>query len=540
VNVTPLATAVLLLPLALPAAVSADTYPRQPAIDVQHYAFRLTLGDASDEIRGEATVDVRFVRDDVTSFALDLAGRADGPTGMTVTSVTGGGRPLAYTHEADRLVVRLDAPSVPGERRQFTIAYHGVPGDGLVIGRNRHGDRTIFADNFPDRARGWLPTVDHPSDKATCEFAVTAPARYQVVASGRLIEETNLPGDLTLTHWRESAPMATYLMVIGVARFAVAHLGTLEGVPLQTWVYPQDREAGFFDFAGAGRSLEFFSERVGPYAYEKLANVQATTRYGGMENAGNIFYGERAITGSRRIEGTVVHEVAHQWFGDAVTESDWNHVWLSEGFATYFTHLFDEWASGRNRLVAGMIRDRETVARFREANPDLRVVDERVPIREVLSPYTYQKGGWILHMLRRAVGDEAFWPGVSAYYARYRNGNALSEDFARVMEEVSGRDLSRFFRQWLYEPGHPRLEVTWRWDGARQAIDLAVEQMQDGPSFVFDLDIGVAAPDGARRVETVSVTARRQAFTIPSAAEPASLELDPDVWLLFEGKIGRR
>jgi len=531
---------VILALLALPVPAGADPYPRQPGIDVQHYTFRLTLGDANDSIRGEATLDVRLVAEGISSVTLDLIGRGEDRKGMVVTSVTRDGRPLAYVQSPDRLVIRLDAPSAAGERQQYTIVYEGVPADGLFIGRNRHGDRTFFADNFPDRARGWIPTVDHPSDKAACEFAVTAPSRYQVVASGRLIEETDLGGELTLTRWRESAPIATYLMVIGVARFAVAHLGRVEGVPVQTWVYPQDRDPGFFDFARAGRSLEFFSHRVGPYAYEKLANVQSTTRYGGMENAGNIFYGERAVTGARRVEGTVVHEVAHQWFGDAVTESDWNHAWLSEGFATYFAHLFDEWAYGRERLVAGMVRDREAVARFRDANPDLRVVDRRVPIRQVLSPYTYQKGGWVLHMLRRMVGDAVFRTGVSAYYARYRNGNALSEDFARVMEEVSGRNLSRFFRQWLYEPGHPSLAVTWRYDAAAQAIDLAVDQTQDGPAFAFDLDVGVVGANGARRVATVSVAERRQTFTVPAAAEPASLELDPDAWLLFEGTVQRR
>jgi len=247
-----------------------------------------------------------------------------------------------------------------------------------------------------------------------------------------------------------------------------------------------------------------------------------------------------AVTGTRRVENTVVHEVAHQWFGDAVTESDWNHVWLSEGFATYFTHLFNEWMYGRDRLVAGMVRDRETVARFREANPDLRVVDERVPIRQVLSPYTYQKGGWILHMLRRAVGEDAFSNGIADYYARYRNGNALSGDFARVMEEASGRDLSRFFRQWLDQPGHPMLGVTWRYDAGRQTVDLAVEQTQDGPVFVFDLDVGVTAPGGPPWTATGAVTGRHQTFTTPAAAAPASLELDPNVWLLFEGVIRRR
>ena len=355
---------------------------------------------------------MRFVRAGVTSFALDLTSPGAGGTGMTVTEVTSGDRTLTFTHDAGRLRIALAAAPAAGAIESFTVVYHGRPGEGLSITTNGYGDRTVFADNFPDRARDWLPTVDHPSDKATCDFVVDAPADEQVVANGRLVEETDLAGGRRRTHWREAEPIATYLMVVGVAHFAVQYVDEMGDVPVETWVYPQDRDKGFFDFARTRRVLEFFSDRIGPYDYEKLANVESTTRYGGMENASNIFYTERAVTGTRRVESTVVHEVAHQWFGDAVTESDWNHAWLSEGFATYFTHLFDEWAYGRDRLEAGMARDRDEVLEFADRNPDLRVVDDRVPIRKVLSPYTYEKGGWVLHMLRRRVGDEAFWAGI--------------------------------------------------------------------------------------------------------------------------------
>jgi aminopeptidase N len=477
----------------------------------------------------------------VTAIALDLASPTAGGAGMTVDEVTSGERTLTFTHAAGRLQIALAAAPAAGSIQSFTVMYHGRPGDGLNITKNRYGDRTVFADNFPDRARGWLPTVDHPSDKATCDFVVDAPARDQVVANGRLVEETDLAGDRRRTHWREAEPIATYLMVIGVARFAVQYVDEAGGVPIETWVYPQDRDAGFFDFARTRRVLEFFSDRVGPYDYEKLANVESTTRYGGMENASNIFFTERAVTGTRRVESTVVHEVAHQWFGDSVTESDWNHVWLSEGFATYFTHLFDEWAYGRDRLVAGMTRDRDIVLAFAAGNPDLRVVDDRVPIRQVLSPYTYQKGGWVLHMLRRRIGDEAFWEGIRTYHRTYRNGNALSEDFARVMSEASGQDLTGFFTQWLYEPGQPDLDVTWRYDAARKAIALRVEQRHPGPAFAFELDVGVAPAEGAPpRSETVKVTERVQSFTMAADTEPAALSLDPDVWLLYQGRVTRK
>ncbi len=518
----------------------ADTYARQPDIDVQHYTFQLAF-DGADEIRGRATVDVRFVRAGVTSFALDLTSPGAGGTGMTVTEVTSGDRTLTFTHDAGRLRIALAAAPAAGAIESFVVVYHGRPGEGLSFTTNGYGDRTVFADNFPDRARDWLPTVDHPSDKATCDFVVDAPADEQVVANGRLVEETDLAGGRRRTHWREAEPIATYLMVVGVAHFAVQYVDEMGDVPVETWVYPQDRDKGFFDFARTRRVLEFFSDRIGPYDYEKLANVESTTRYGGMENASNIFYTERAVTGTRRVESTVVHEVAHQWFGDAVTESDWNHAWLSEGFATYFTHLFDEWAYGRDRLEAGMARDRDEVLEFADRNPDLRVVDDRVPIRKVLSPYTYEKGGWVLHMLRRRVGDEAFWAGIRTYYRTYRNGNALSEDLARVMSEASGQDLTAFFHQWLYEPGQPELAATWRYDAARKSIDLRVEQTQKGPVFTFDLDIGVTpAPGATARVETVHVTDRTQSFSIPADAEPAWLTLDPDVWLLYRGRVAGR
>ena len=178
--------------------------------------------------------------------------------------------------------------------------------------------------------------VDHPYDKATSEFLVTAPAHYQVVSNGLLQEERDLANGRRLTHWKQSVPIASWLNAIGVAEFASHHAGVVKGVPLESWVYPQDRErvASVLE-APARRSVEFYSERVGPFPFEKLANIQAASVNGGMELASAIFYGERSVLGGD-VDSLVAHEVAHQWFGDSVTERDWDDVWLSEGFATYF------------------------------------------------------------------------------------------------------------------------------------------------------------------------------------------------------------
>ncbi len=528
---------------ARPAPARADSYPRQPGIDVTAYVFRIQLNDGTSALSGEADVEIAFRAGGVREIWLDLVGPSlDGKTGMTVERVTSEGRTLVFSHEHDRMRIDLgDAPKA-GDRRRLTVRYAGTPADGLVIGRNRDGEPVFFGDNFPDRARHWLPTVDHPSDKAACEFVVTAPETYQVVAPGALVETTSLPGGRRLTRYREDVPITTYCMVIGVARFAVETIGQVGGAPVQSWVYAPERDAGFSDFRLALAPLQFYSTTIGPYPYEKLANVQSKTRYGGMENASAIFYAERAVTGRGRNGDLFAHEIAHQWFGDSVTESDWDHTWLSEGFATYLTHLYDERAAGRDALVQGMRRDRDNVIRYYEKHPGAAVVTPAdAALDNILSTNSYQKGGWVLHMLRRQLGEDAFWKGLAAYYARFRNGNALTDDFRRAMEEVSGRSLEGFFRQWVYTPGQPLLEARWSYTSG--VLTVRVEQSQTpGPVFVTPLDIGIVTDrSAAPRVETVALAERSQTFTFRVDQEPADVVLDPDTWLLAKfGTVERQ
>ena len=365
----------------LAASLAAQDAPSRPGIDIEAYRFELTLRDDTDEIAGRATVTLRFTEDGVAEVPLDLIGRGDasggetGAAGMRVASVASAdGRRLAFTHEDDLLTVHLAEPGRAGDRAAFVVDYGGVPASGLRIGPNKYGERTFFSDNWPNRARNWLPTVDHIGDKATCEFVVTAPAHYQVVSNGRLVEETDLEGGMRLTHWRQSVPISPWLYVVGVARFAVQHLGEFKGLPVQTWVYARDRDAGFYDFAVPTiEALHFYDEYVGPFAYEKLANITSPATGGGMEAATALMYGENSVTGERSVRwrNVIIHEIAHQWFGNAVTESEWDDVWLSEGFATYFTLLFREHAYGRDDLVAGLREAADRVWRWYDENPGL-------------------------------------------------------------------------------------------------------------------------------------------------------------------------
>jgi len=533
------------LSVVLLAATPSDHYPRRVGIDVEAYRFELGLSDESDEIYGRATVTVRFTRPGVDELLLDLVGRGPDGRGMVVRGVTVADEPLPFAHEDGLLTVRLPVAGQVGGRTSVTVEYEGIPAAGLRIGPNKYGERTFFSDNWPDRARNWLPTVDHVAEKATSEFVVTAPAHYQVVSNGLLVEETDLAGGMRRTHWRQSVPISPWLFVLGVAQFAVQRVDDFRGRPIQTWVYARDRDAGFYDFAVPTKQvLEFYDEHVGPFAYEKLANVTSPASGGGMEAASAIMYSERSVTGERSIRwrNVVIHEIAHQWFGNAVTESDWDDVWLSEGFATYFTLLYREHSYGRDDFVEGLQEAAERVWAWYEEHPDYRIVHEDLDdMSRVTSIATYQKGAWVLHMLRRRVGDEAFWAGIRDYYARHMNATASTDDFMGSMEDASGERLAEFFDQWLRQGGNPELRGTWSYDRVDGAVHVELAQVQDVGSFELPLEIGVylAGDLTPAVVESVELAGGVQHFVIPVSAEPEDVRLDPDSWTLFRADFGR-
>jgi aminopeptidase N len=514
--------------------LGADSYPRQAGVDVQHYIFRVTLSDENDGIAGDTTAVIRFTQAGVTQVALDLASPGDGK-GMTVSEVTVDGAPTRFTHESNRLTITLPAAPPAGELRRIEVKYSGVPAGGLRIVKNKYGERCFFSQNWPDLARQWLPTVDHPYDKATSEFLITAPARYQVVANGLLQEEIDLGEGRRMTHWKQSVPIATWLNNIGVAQFASVHVGMAAGVPLQTWVFPQDRDAGMATFDEPMReSIEFYSDRIGPYPYEKLASVQnGAANGGGMEHASAIFYGQNSVNG-RPALGLVSHEVAHQWFGDSVTEKDWDDVWLSEGFATYFSALTIEHYEGRDTFVNQMKRSRSGIFNTEKRLPGVAVVQTK-EWKGIPNGIVYQKGGWSLHMLRGLIGDAKFWTGIREYYRRYRDGNASTADFEKVMEETSGQDLDWFFRQWLYRAGSPVVEGTYHYNAEGHKLELALEQTEEGEPYRLPLEVAVGS-----KIEKVDFTQKKQTFEIPADQEPASVALDPNVWLLINATLENR
>lgn len=516
----------------------------QPGVDVLNYNFALTLSDSTNQIQGETTI--RFTRaDDRQSVWFDLieARNDSAQTGMRVREVRlPDGKTVPFSHRNDRVFVNL--PPAPGQPTEIIIRYEGTPARGLIISRNKFNERTFFGDNWPNNARNWIPVVDHPSDKATCSFTVNAPATYRVIANGKLLDESPVPTTpgttpRKRTRWQENTPIPTKVMVIGAARFVVEDVGAVSGVPVQSWLYPNDSQKGFIDYRPAKEILQYFIDRIGPYSYEKLANVQSTTVFGGMENASCIFYNEKVIVGKKDsdVEALLAHEIAHQWFGNSATETDWSQLWLSEGFATYFSALYLEHAYGRDTLNAVLNQNKGQIFRYTALKPKGTVVDSiTTNLNDLLNPFSYQKGGWVLHMLRHEIGDEAFWKGVRTYYATYRNANARTSDLQAVMENASGKKLGQFFGQWLNQPGYPELVWGSRYDAAKRALVIDVRQAQrTGTIFTIPLTFSIRGTNGRELLRTgkLTMTEQGQTFTVPLASKPGSVVIDPDNTVLM-------
>ena len=530
---------VLLLFLIFASSVLADNYPKNKSVDVIHYRFHLELNDSTDDFLGSTQVLVQFLESGANEIVLDLIGQGESG-GMLVTSVTEGQSIVSFTHNDNQIRIAVEPPAQQNERRNYTVNYRGVPADGLVIADNRHGDRTFSADNWPNKTRHWLPTIDHPYDKATCEFIIEAPHHYQVVANGLKQEESYLVSGRKLTHWKQSVPISTWLMVISVGKYAVRYQDVYKGISIETWVFPQDREAGFFDFARARRPLDFFNTHIGEYPYEKLANVQVTAPVGATEAATAVFYQQDFVTGDRKREDVIAHEIAHHWFGNSLTESDWNDVWLSEGFATYFTLLFNEHTYGRERFVEGLLQNRTRIFEFYEDEPDYRIVHQNLTdMSQVTTRMTYQKGAWILHMLRGIMGDDLFWNGIREYYRIYRDQTVSTDDFQHVMESVAEQDLAWFFQQWLYQGGNLKLEGNYKYDSVKKRIELTLRQVQqDNVLFQMPLEVEVYASEG-KTAHKVFIDNRTNHFEIPVAENPEKIVLDPNIWLLMEYELTR-
>jgi aminopeptidase N len=481
--------------------------------DAVRYDVDLVLPDTGTRIKAVVTTRWRLRGPGPIVVDLDDA--------MTVRGATVRGVPVKWRRVGDR--IELPVSGRAGTEVTSTIGYDGIPILGLFV-QGSGPSRTIFADNWPNRAHLWLASQDHPGDKAAVGLRVVAPAGYEVVATGRLLGVDSLPDGGRRWRFDNPEPVPVYTMVVGMARFAVTRLSpacAARCVPVSVWTYPEDSAfAVNGPFRNASAILAFFSTRIAPFPYQELRHVESSTKYGGMENATAIFYDEKAYRARNTREEVVAHETAHQWFGDAVTERDWHHLWLSEGFATYGAALWAEHQGGDSALRATMRGARTTVLESEATEKP--ILDSTVTNPSLLlNSNSYQKGSWVLHSLRGLIGDSAFFRGLARFYRAFEHKNALSSDFARVMAEAAGQDLGWFFRQSLTQPGYPVFEVSTEVDGGHLVLTLRQVQKKEWGSY--------------RIPNTVDVAGRttRLATHWSGDAPPRVVEIDPDGWWLL-------
>jgi aminopeptidase N len=504
-----------------------------------NYTVNIQLNDDLSQITSaRAEVSLVILKDNVSEIDFDFGA-------LPITSVTLDGDVVPYERTEARLNVKPAKPIPRNSRVVVAVSYHGKPADGLILSVDKAGRRSAVGDNWPNRVHHWIPSLDHPSAKATARFIVTAPARAHVVANGRLDGIETAATTTKTWSFTQSVPIPPYCMIIAVGEFAQVTPPEQDITPISYYVPIPEKEIALHGFAPAYPSLKYFTETVADYPYEKLALIVGSTRFGGMENSTAIVFSStlfdprpnalisRTFQIREGIVSLVAHEIAHQWFGDSVTQSTWSDLWLSEGFATYFAALFIRKSDGEAAFRAYMAKARETYLGNANSTRTPLHDTETEDLMRLLNPNNYQKGAWILHMLRAELGDSQFFDGIRLYYQRHKNDTASSEDLRAALEKVSGRDLKPFFSSWVYGSGHPKYSLSWQWNKRAKKLRLTLRQTQNHPAFRNAVPVTIITARG-RQVVTLKPVRKEMNQEVRINTAPTGLLIDPDNQVLKE------
>lgn len=510
-----------ILLLFVPFLTSGQRRGREP-FDVLHYRYKVVLNDTTKLVKVDARLTIHYAEEIPEVTRIDLANRSKLGFGMKVDLLIINDQETVFTHKSDQLKINTPQAIQRGDTVFLDISYSGKPDNGLVISKNSYGDRTFFAEHWPNRAHRWLPVIDHPSEKATSDFEVIAPKKYDVVSNGEKREETLMPNGLKKTVWEMNIPIPPKIMVIGVADFKTKTLGNNEMTT--AWAYDNPKSQAWTDFEDAPLIYDLLVGFMGEYPFSKCDHVESTTKFGGMENAGNIFYPERLLNGNKEMNHTIAHEIGHQWFGNSVSEASWEDVWISEGLATYLEYYYVLHHEGEKSFQRKMARDEQKVLNYQYRFPAQTVVQRNFKeLEDVLNPMVYEKAAWVLRLLKEKVGDDTFKSILLTFYNRYKFRNASTQDFIDVATEVSAMDLSKFFHQWFYVPGTPSVDYYWKSNKGKVIIDF---RQKTTYTYRFEVDVQIKHEDGRVEMKRVSISEKNQRIEFDSE-EPIELIVDP-------------
>ena len=521
-----------------PSTVDSPTYRKYAPdrhVDIRHLALDITPNFQARTIRGSATLHFKPIATPLEELRLDAV---DLNTISTTSSETG------FTHQVTgREIIFHFSPPIPvGKESTVTVHYTAEPVQGLYFRTQEMGysETQLWTQGESIESRHWFPCFDHPIQKLTSEVTCHLPAGMVALSNGRQTSISQDSNGLTAFHWLQDKPHVNYLITLVAGQFEKIE-GKLRDIPLEFWTAPSDLPYAPNSFRHTRHILEFFEREIGVnYPWAKYGQVTIKDyHWGGMENtslttlnANTLFPTE--IENLSNSDGLVAHELAHQWFGDLLTCKDWSHTWLNEGFATYYNWLWDGNFSGQNELLYTLHNAAKGI--LSNTNETRGIVWRKFnEPGEMFNYLAYPKGAWVLHMLRSQLGPELYRECIRTYVQRHAYGSVTTDDLRAVFEELSGRNLERFFDQWVYGIGAPALDVAYSWDEKTKQAKLTVKQTQkiseEAHLFQFPLTLRFATKT-ERLDRTVQVTKKDEEFYFPLKSAPDVVRVDPNLALL--------
>ncbi len=521
-------------------------YPGDVSIDVTYYGLDLRLTTTPASMKASATITLKSTTANLTSFFLDLnSTTAATGEGLRVDSVKVGSQKVTFQHAQNKLTITPPQALTNGQALTLTVFYHGVPirNNPLGFAFDKHentADPVIWSLSEPYGAPDWFPCRDTPADKAdSSSVRITAPAQLVSVSNGKLISTTtNTDGTRTYL-WKNSYPIAQYLISIAVSNYAQYETPFTYGnqtMPVTHYIYPETLPLVQANLALTPAMLQLFTNRFGAYPFlrEKYGHAQFAFGNGGMEHQTVSSMEARALTPT-----VIAHELAHQWFGDKITCRDWQNIWLNEGFASYAEALYTESVSGLSGYQSYM---NSFMSSARNARGSIYVQDIS-NFNNIFDPNrSYAKGATVLHMFRGIVGDSALFRTLRTYVATpaLAYNTAVTEDFQAVAQQVSGpsspgRDLGYFFKEWIYGEGYPTYKATVSPGNTTNTVTVRLEQRNttatNPASFTMPIQMRVQSVVGDTLV-TVFNDQADQTFTLPTRGAVSGLVIDPNNWIL--------
>ncbi len=521
--------------LAIAGVVRADDpFARSKDYDLQNVRTHLWFDIQKKSFRGEVNQTVAMVRDNVSQIKLDSAD-------LKIESVTLDGKEAKFSTADKELLVSLSRPSKRGDRHEIFIKYEGQnPKKGLyfVLPDENYPKRPveIWSQGESEDTHYYIPIYDYPNDRTTSEMLLTVPGSWLTISNGQLVSTKDEANGMKTWDWKQSETLSTYLITVVAGEF-VEKKDTWRGMPLR-YVVPRGDESKIDStFVRTKGMLDAFSDALDvryPWAQYAQTSVNDFV-VGGMENTSATTLTSRGLVnpqlaaeeqfGSDRLDS---HELAHQWFGDLVTCKDWADIWLNEGFATYFEHFWTEKKYGADDVAYEFWRDQ--IGWFRNS----RLYSTPIISRELTdelenSGNIYNKGGWVLKMLRTKLGDQDFFGGLHHYLEVNRGQNVVTADLQKAVEQATSTNVDKFFHQWVYRAGAPKYEVSYTYDDAAHQVKLTVKQTQkvEGMVGLFDMPVDVeVATTAGRKTTSIEVSKADETFNLAADSAPLMVLFD--------------